>query len=175
MKRQNKLDTEVVVASATVASIAALAAYFALSALAKPAHYKDRLAAIQTQYSQTQALMRSPGEVGVYSSKALCHVSPDQAALDLRQRLQAQGAATGVTISEVAATPETPQDAEARLVPVRIQFGGSGRYEAVLGLLGGLSKSGPEIFIDTLDLAPDVANAKLKLTGRILCSISARP
>lgn len=174
MTARRDYDLGLVAVAPALAVAGAVVAFLALSNLAKPIHYTERTRALNDQLGQAQSLLDAPGDAGAYPAKALCQVSPDQAALDLRQRLQSQAAAGSVAVVDIAATPQPGETLE-KITPVTLQFTATGRYEQVIGLLGTLSKSEPEIFADSLDLRSDTNNVKLKFAGRVFCSDSARP
>lgn len=172
--RSNNHDLGLVAVAPALAVAGAVAAFVVLSGLAKPAHYTERTRVLNDELAQAQSLLHAPGDAGAYPVKALCQTSPDQAALDLRQRLQSQSAAGSVAVADITATPQAGDTLE-KVTPVTLQFTASGRYEQVIGLLGTLAKSQPQIFADNVDLRPDANNVRLKFTGRVFCSNSARP
>ncbi len=49
----------------------------------------------------------------------------------------------------------------------------TGRYDMVLAYLKLLSRDGPEIFADAVDLKSEVSAVSLKLSGRVMCLTSA--
>jgi hypothetical protein len=175
MRRRAQTDLSLVALAPAIAVVGAALAFATLSGLARPDHYGARMRGLNDQLSQAEAQLHGAADAGAYPAKALCRSSADQAALDLRQRLQSQAAAASVAVADVLAAPAATESPDPRLVPVTLQFTASGRYEQVVALLSSLAKSQPEIFVDTLDLRPDAANARLKLTGRVFCSSSARP
>lgn len=174
MSRRNHTSAALLAAAPAIGVAAAFAAFGVFSALATPAHYDARKRALNDELAQAQTYLRGAGDAGAYPAKALCTTSPEQAALDIRQRLQAQASTGAVTVTDIAAAPAPSESPDPRLEPVTLQFGAAGRYEQVITLLGALAKSQPEIFVDTVDLRPEAANARLKFTGRLFCSRSAR-
>lgn len=157
-----------------IGAVAAFAAFGVFSVIATPARYDTRKRALGNELAQAQTSLRGSGDAAAYPAKAVCTTSPDQAALDLRQRLQAQAASAAVTVAEIAAAPAPSESPDRRLEPVTLQFSASGHYEQLVALLSTLAKSQPQIFVDTVDLRPDATNARLKFTGRVFCSSSAR-
>lgn len=175
MRRGLKIDLMPLVLVVAIGAVPLASAYTALCALAMPEHYKQRLRALDGQLERARSLMSAPGDPGAYPADALCQGAPDQAALELRRKLQGLAASTGVSIAGVVVTPELPDSSgsEAALTGVKLQFQSEGSYEAVVGMLGALTKSRPEIFVDTLDLRSHAALVKLQMSGRAYCSISA--
>lgn len=174
MKARGAPSVESAGIAATLALFMAAAAFLALSAVARPHRYEARLSELRSDLAQARTLREPAGGTGAYGPKALCRTSPDQAALELRRRLQAPAVA-GVAVADLIVEPGPTSGAAVALISVQLQFRATGGYDAIVGLLGALAKSRPVIFIDNLDLRPDGANTVLQLSGRVLCAPSARP
>lgn len=175
MSGRNPPDIAVLAVGGAVGAVCAVALCLGLSVLARPSDFKDRLAAIEARTDRAERLLKGPGDAGAYPAAAACpSVSPD--ALDaLRQRFAGEAARLNVTLSSVGVDYGDPPETEAGLTPLAFSLEGEGGYDAVVGMLDSLSKSQPEVFVDTLDLKAKTSTVALKLSGHMFCWTSAHP
>lgn len=161
-----------------VASIAAIAVVFAalpfalLSGVARPAGFQARVAAAAAEADHAQRLAAMPGDPAAYPRGALCIDSADVAAQAVRQRIVAAAGAAGLAAPTIHAIPRR-LDFEHGMPSVDLQVQASGRYDQMVLMLGRLSASRPQIFVDTLDLQPRVTAVTLKLSGHVFCRTPA--
>lgn len=174
MNGRTDTDVGLLAIAPAIVVVAALAVFALYSMIATPVRYEARKRALNEELVQIRTASHGSGDATAYPAKAICTTSPEQAALDLRQRLQSQAAAAAVTVADFTAAPAPGEAPSPRLEPVIFRFSASGRYEQIVGLLNTLAKSQPQIFVDTVDLRPDATLARLKFTGRMFCSSSAR-
>jgi hypothetical protein len=159
------------VASVTIAALAAVLFFLGLSSIARPQGLQSELATATRQVAEVETRLQSPGDPYAYPTHALCRDSPDVAVAKLRARLTASGGGA-VTLTNLSETAGVADEAGGGLVPVTLQFEADGRYDAVINLLDGLAKSEPEVFVDTADLKSETSSVALKFAGRIYCSPS---
>jgi hypothetical protein len=167
-------DFRVVAATAVLGLAAAVAAAVGLSALTKPDDFKARLDVLTARREQLAKLASKPGDPNAYAPTAVCpDVSATQAqALELR--LRAAAATAGVSPVNIAVGLLPSPDLEVALAPITFNLVVEGPYDAALMMMDSLSRSQPEIFIDTADLKSKISSVDLTLSGRIYCWTSAR-
>jgi hypothetical protein len=172
MSRKRRADTQAIVGALTVAFLAAAVFYLGLSLISLPGGFSGRLAEVDQQTADAERILVRSGTGSPYQVGAVCN---DYAAAtaQLRQQLQTQAASAGLTLTNFSAVPGAPDEALGGLRPQSLIVEASGRYDAVVGLLGALAKSQPQIFVDTLDLKSQTSSVALKLSGRFFCSTLA--
>jgi hypothetical protein len=162
----------VAAAAATIAVACGALMFAALSFAARPDHFGERLIALDSQATQAHALA-GPADGGVYAKGAICRVAAADGAAQLQQVLARDANLAKTTLANVTVSPAPPTGARARLVPVQVQFEASGQYDGLLLFMNLLAQSRPQLFVDTIDLTPQLSVVSLKLKGRMFCSTSA--
>lgn len=159
---------------APVASSAAIAiiAVGLLSMLAAPSNGHDRLKVAGSGISAMEASLQHQNPALPYPAGAVCP-SRDVGVKLIQQRLQQAAANAGVPLTDVSIGKASSNEASG-LTEFTITFGAQAQYDALLRFLDSLSKSQPQVFVDTADLTPNTSVATLKLTGRAVCWTVAR-
>lgn len=175
MSVRKTFDMSVVTLGAAVGVVSAVGLFFTLSAVAKPAQFKARMTALEAQADLIDRLNKAPGDARAYSAQAVCPSASPEAIEALRQRFSTEAGRASVALSNNVVSPEEAASTDAQLTPLVFEIEGEGAYGGVIGLLSGLAKSQPEVFIDTLDLKSKTATVTLKLSGHMFCWTSAHP
>jgi Type II secretion system (T2SS), protein M subtype b len=172
MSRQRTVDIGSAALGGLLAAIGAVAICVVLAALARPAHFKARIATVGGLVQRTERVAARPGDPGAYPAQALCDSASVAASEDAKTRIAAAANAAGVTLSNVNADIGAPAE---QLTPIKLSFAVSGRYDAAMTLLNNLSKAQPSFFVDRVDLKSDTSSVELKITGNIYCWTSDHP
>lgn len=169
MKPPVAVQPKEIILAVSIGVLAAVVLGSALSRLGTPEGFSGRLDVLSTQVARIKksaGLAQRSGALGAVCER---HAS-DQASL-LTKILPAMATQYGVQLSSAEATPEEPNSGGAApLAPVHLQFGASGSYEGVMGLLDSLSRSKPQVFVDTLDLTSKTSSVEVKFSGRVFCA-----
>jgi|GEM_PF-1543908 Tfp pilus assembly protein FimV len=173
MMRKRRAQTDVVVPALTVAGLSAAVLYLLLSLISRPPDLSGRLAQVERNTGEAEQVLARSSTDSPYLAHAICE-DPSAAPIALRQRLQSAAASTGLTFSNFSTTPGAPDEAIGGLEPLSLSFEASGRYDAVVSLLGALAKAEPQIFADKIDLKSQTSTVALTFSGRIFCSTTAR-
>jgi hypothetical protein len=155
-------------AAGLAVGFAGLAA-IALSQFARPANFAGRVDALENRIEAAESVLKSRRGIGPYPAGAICEDGPASAADALKARVQSAVSTAGITLGNLTATA-TPGPGDAAIVTVFVQFQANGRYDAVIGMLGVLSRQRPAIFVDAADLTSKVSSVDLSFQGRIWCS-----
>lgn len=169
MSRARALDVNAVALGVAAALAGGVIAYFALSSMARPAGASARIAEVARQTADVDRMAGKTRTPSPYPVGAVCD-GADAGAAAVRQTVTTLAGQAGVFLADVQAQPQTPDEANGGLQPVRLVVSGSGSSDGVQALLRALSKSTPSIFVDTLDLRPTDGAVALKLSGRFFCS-----
>ena len=169
------IDANTALMAVTIAAFVAVAFYLLLSMAARPHGLTPRLGQVSGEVAQVETTLARAGGASPYAPGAVCHDAGPAAEAALRQRLQAGASAAQVNLANLTTAVGVGDEAQGSLMPVTFQVEASGHYEAVVALLGALTKAEPEVFIDTADLKSQAASVALKLSGRVFCSTAARP
>jgi hypothetical protein len=175
MSRGRRLDLNLAVPAVTLAALTGVVFFTALIIVARPSGFSARTAEVAADQAAAASLSHGSPAPLAFPAKAVCSEPVAIAAEALRRRVQADAAAVNVAVDPVALTPGPADHGAGSLAPVAVQFEATGAYDAVLGLLGRMSRQQPQVFIDSLDLQSKLSVVTLKLGGRIYCSTSARP
>ena len=167
MSERTVPDMGVTLAGAAMAAVAAALFCVVLSSLAKPDHFKARLAGLDRMAARIDAIAAKPGDPSAYPPGAVCGDAPGRAGEILKQRLASLASVGGVAVTNVAV--DAGDGAGGELTPVKLHFEASGAYDSVLLLVDTLGKSQPQLFVDTADLKPATSTVDLKLAGYIYC------
>ena len=155
-----------------IAASAALVFCWGLAAIARPVDLKARVAMLEAQAEQTQALLRRRGGTADYPAGAICPgLSPAQLE-PVRQRLRASLAGANLSIGKISVARSSAPSFEA-ISPIAVQFETNGAYEATLLMLDNLSRQTPLLYVDTVDLRSRTDSVNLQLSGRIYCWTAA--
>ena len=165
-------EPKAIVAAVLVSLACAWLAFGALSGLSRPGDLKTRTGEVEGAITRVEAAQREGGDPSAYVPDAICREAPARAAERLRARLGVLAAAAGLETPKVVIDDAGPADVSAALTPVMFRLQASGRYDLVLAYLKLLSRDGPEIFADVVDLRSQVSAVSLNLSGRVLCSNS---
>jgi hypothetical protein len=159
-------------AIAALAVVGSIGAWLAMSQLANPHDFALRLSRAASQVDRTQELAARPGRLSAHSPHAVC---PGREATNLeaiRINLSAAASRAGLP-SPVLSLAPLDEAENATLGPVKVSLQATGSYESVLGLLGQLERTEPEVFIDKLDLRTKANALELALSGKVYCWIAA--
>ena len=168
------IDPNTALMALTIAAFVAVAFYLLLSLVARPHGLTPRLRQASDEVTQVETtLVRAQG-VSPYVPGAVCHDAGPAAEAALKQRLQAAASASQVSLGGLTTALGAGDEAQGGLTPVTFRVEASGHYEAVVALLGSLTKAGPQVFVDTADLKSQASSVALKLSGRVFCSTAAR-
>jgi len=174
MRRDLLLDTTAVVPAVTMAALSGVVFFVLLVLIGRPTGYAARLAEASATAARTGGLEHAPPLAALYPAKAVCAEASQVAAESLRRALQSAAGNLNVSLTNVALTPGSADEAAGGLAPVTLRFEATGQYDAVLGLLGQMGRWRPELFVDSVGLRSQVSSVALKLEGRIFCSTSVR-
>lgn len=143
----------------------------AMSAVVRPKDYDARLAALNQSVAEIERSAPA-SQVQVSGESTFCGGSQLAAAPRLRDDLVKAAGAAGMTVKllDVLAGARS-----ANLAAIDVSFTVEGPYDGAVRLIGALQASQPEVFVDSVDLAPGGGGFSLKVKGRAFCWISARP
>jgi hypothetical protein len=165
-------DVRTTALAVTLGAVAAGLSFIALAALTRPAHLGERLAAIGQIATKAERL-KAAGGSGADPHRRACHTRPEAAMASLAQALSKGAAAAKIDVSNIVVAPSALGVRADNLTMVDVRFHASGSYDALITLLGLLSKSQPEIFLDTADLRSRSGAVDFDLKGHVYCSTSA--
>lgn len=170
---KSKTPDPVLIAMTTVLGVAAaLGGFAALSALSTPSRLRGRVEALEASIERTQGILSRPRDPAHYLSAPLCHARAAEAGNIVRQEISAAAKASGLAAPTVTMSPNV-EDLASQTFPVMFTVDVTDRYDLVLGFLGRLAQSEPEVFADSLDLTSKTSAVSLKLTGRVECLTSS--
>jgi len=168
--RSTSIDGGLLAAGLLVA--AAGAAFLALSWASTPTGFSHRVEVADQALARAEAAMEKAPRRTRFAPTAVCARNGGAAADLLRARVQNAAATAGVTLASVATAPAADLEGSG-IAPVTVQFEASGRYDAVVSMLGALARQSPEIFTDSADLTSQVSTVDFKFSGEIYCSVPA--
>lgn len=166
-------DPKTIVAAVLLSLACAWGAFSGLSRLAQPAGLGARLHSVDAAVAKAESAPREGGDPSFYVKDAICRDPPSRAADLLKTRLATQAAAAGLQAPKITIADPGSADVSQALTPVMFELEATGRYDMVLAYLKLLSRDGPEIFADAVDLKSEVSAVSLKLSGRVMCLTSA--
>jgi hypothetical protein len=112
----------------------------------------------------------SHGGLGAYPEDPICTGSLSAAMAHLNARVQNTAQASGLELrkADIVDGGATPSR---RFRQVKLSMEVGGRYEAIVGLLDALGRSGPVLVLDSVELDGfgGAQSARLHLEGRVLC------
>lgn len=155
-----------VLGSAVVLGVAS----WAMSSLARPSHYENRLAALEESLAEIERGVAGQRDPAV-SEKTLCRGALLPAASALRSGLVRRAGEVGMTVRDVDVAPGA---AVGSLAGIDVAFTAQGSYEGAVRLTGLLQGMSPEVFVDSAEIAPTNGKVSLKVKGRAFCWTSAR-
>jgi hypothetical protein len=172
MAKAKTLDVNLYGIAVTLAVASACFSAFALSRLSHPADYKESTASIAAKLDRADKLLKAPGDAFAYPVATLC--SDQVAATDaLKKGVETGAAASSVALTSLLVNASSSVSPGAELSPIEVRFEATGQYEALLQLLNSLSKTQPEVFVESLDLKPQTSTVSMKFSGRAFCWTSA--
>jgi hypothetical protein len=145
-----------------------------LAALATPADYPARRAALAERVAQLEQAAKLPAPAGGYGARAVCTALDEPQLAIVRQAIQAAAGPNGVRISYLATQPSGEGRDGVRIAPVALRLRAEGSYDALSGFIDRLALVRPVIFVDQLDLQAAAPDVVLKLTGKVFCWTSAQ-
>lgn len=146
--------------------------FFGLGALARPGDFSARVRAAEE--GQEAIAARKTGAVRRFAETATCSQATVPASQALRQTLADLATRHQLTISELQASPASPERALAGLAAIDLQLVASGSQSNALALLANFERISPAVFLDHVELRPKSGAVDLKLSGRAFCTIPAR-
>jgi hypothetical protein len=173
MRTQRPIDVNTTVMAVTIAVFVALIGYLTLVMISRPSRLTPRLAEASARADEAAGLTAASRGLALFPAGTVCADAPAPASHALEQRLRGAAAAAGVTLGAVTTAPSAGDEALGGLTQVTFQVDATGRYEAVMAMLGTLGSAGPKLFIDTADLKSETPTVALKLSGREFCSTAA--
>lgn len=142
---------------------------WAMAGLANPPDYKTRLAALQGSITEIQ--QGAPGQqIAGFNDRTLCRGALIPAAAAVRSDLVRQAGAAGVTLKALESSPGA---GAGELNAIDVSFTAEGGYEGAVKLIGALEEARPEVFVDSVQMAPQGGQVALKVKGRAFCWNSA--
>jgi len=169
VSRKLSLNPQDVALAAGVGLAGALGFGVLLTALAKPADFDARTAALSDRAARAEALLKPLRDRGPYAANVLCTSDPAAEAEALRDRVSEQAIQAGLAVDSLETRVEPAPDLSERVTPVRVRLSATGSYEAAVGLLALLGRERAQVFVDSLDLTPKVSNVTLSISGRVFC------
>lgn len=145
-------------------------ASWAMSAAARPSDFKSRLAALDASVAEIERGAAGQQGIGV-TEKTLCHGALLPAAAALRSSLIRQAGRAGMVLRNIDVAPSA---SAGRLAGIDVSFAAEGSYEGAVNLVGLLEGVSPEVFVDSVEIAPTAGKVSLKAKGRAFCWSSAR-
>jgi hypothetical protein len=173
MRTQRPIDVNTTVTAVTIAVFVALIVYLTLAMISRPSRLTPRLAEAAARADEAAGLTAASRGLALFPAGTVCAEAPAPAGHALEQRLRAAASVAGVTLGAVSTAPSAGDEALGGLTQFTFHVDASGRYEAVLAMLGMLDGVGPKLFIDTADLKSKTPMVALKLSGREFCSTAA--
>ena len=142
---------------------------WAMAGLARPADYEARVAALQQSIAEIQ--QGAPGQqIAGFSDRTLCRGALIPAASAVRSDLVRQAGAAGMTLKALESSPGA---SAGELNAIDVSFTAEGGYEGAVKLVGALEDARPEVFVDSVQMAPQAGRVSLKVKGRAFCWNSA--
>jgi hypothetical protein len=170
MSRSRTIDVPTAAMAASAALAAATLAWAGLWLIARAPQTGARLAVMERQVGAiraTQATLRGSAKSALGS---VCDSPADDALSALKQKLSAQMAAgVGGTVA-VDGAPQPPDEGNGGLQRVNLTIEATASYPLLMQMLQGLTRNGPSVFVETLDMKPANGSVNLKLSGRFYCS-----
>lgn len=148
--------------------VSAAAGAMAMTALARPADYKDRMSAVQASIDYAEQVRGTPG-AAAYVERAVCEQPLVPAAEGLQRGLAARAGEAGVTIGALQVAPGAGPGPRSKLAPIDVSFAAEGTYEGAVRMVSLLDAVRPAVFVDSLELRRRAGGASLKVTGRAFC------
>jgi hypothetical protein len=174
MKARPMPTTLTIAVAVLIAIVTVAVAGWGLTAIARPADYQTRVAALETRLA-TLERVAPVARASIYSAASLCEGPLVTAANDMRGDLIRRAGVAGMTIKQLAIAPGGSAPPQRALSPIDISFMAEGSYDSARVLIGGLQSARPEVFIDAVELKPVGEIVRLKVSGRAFCWTSARP
>lgn len=142
---------------------------WAMAGLARPDDYEARVAALQQSLTEIQ--QGAPGQqIAGFNEKTLCRGALIPAASAVRSDLIHQASAAGMTLKALESSPGA---GAGELNAIDVSFTAEGGYDGAVKLIGALEDARPEVFVDSVQLAPQGGQVALKVKGRAFCWNSA--
>jgi hypothetical protein len=143
----------------------------ALTWIATPAGYGERLAALREQTSALESAARRGREPGLFQAGAVC---PGVGTGDLQalERDFAAMAPAGVSLISLQAAP-LADGPPGRLSAVTLRAKAQGEYTLLNGWLSALAAGRPEVFVDRIDFVARDGAVVLNLVGKVFCWTAA--
>lgn len=142
---------------------------WAMASLAQPRDYKTRLAALEQSISEIEK--GAPGQrIAGFNEKTLCRGALIPAAAAVRSDLVRRAASAGLSLKALESSPGT---GIGQLSAIDVTFTAEGPYEGAVKLIGALETSRPEVFVDSVEIAPQSGQTRLTVKGRAFCWSSA--
>ena len=173
MSARIRVDVQVVATAFTVAAGVAVALWLIFATIAHPSRVSARMADLDRRLDEADRLAATATGPLTQPPGAICHQEADSAVAALKQRLQANASANGLTLSNLAVSPGAGDEALAGLTPITFSLEANGRYDAVVTMIAGLGKAEPELFVDQADLKSQTSSVDLKFSGRLYCLTTA--
>lgn len=169
MKTGRTIAPQDVLAAAGTATLASIVSWILLCVLATPHDFSERTAALSNRAAAARKLIAATPADG--SIDAVCQRTVG-AEVDAQKRaLAALATQSGFQLAGVEVAAEGANSGgRSALAAVRLEFAGSGSYEAAMQMLDALSRSRPQVFVDTLDLTSKTSSVDLKFSGRVFCA-----
>lgn len=152
---------------ALIVAIAAILAAWGLRALATPADFAARRAALETRMRTVERLAARPGDGAAYPPGAVCGGLGGEAMERMRQDLQAAAVAEGMAGAQVVWGD--PTDIGGKIAPLPLRIEAEGSYERVMSYVDRLGRGAPQIFVETADLKARGGLTHLALSGKVFC------
>lgn len=150
-----------------VAVALAVCGGLSLKAIATPANFEQRQAALDRSVREVERLASLPGDGAAYPKGAVCDGFDGEALARLRQDLAAGVASQGLQNLRIAWG--APGDRGSKIAPLPLRIEAEGSYDRVLSLIDHVSRATPRVFVDTADLTAGGAGARLTMSGKVFC------
>lgn len=161
-------STLVLALAVLIAVASAAAGAMAMTALARPADYEDRMTAVQASIDYAEQVRGTPA-AAAYVEQAVCDQPLLPATESLQRALAARAGEAGVTIGALQVAPGAGPDMRSKLAPLDVSFTADGPYESAVRMVSLLDAVRPAVFVDRLELRRRAGGASLKITGRAFC------
>jgi hypothetical protein len=145
-------------------------ANWAMSSVARPSDHKSRLAALEQSVAEIERGAAERPGVGV-TEKTLCRGALLPATSALRSSLVRQAGGAGMILRSLDAAPGA---AAGSLADIDVSFAAQGSYAGAVKLMSLLEGMSPEVFVDSVEIAPAAGKVSLKVKGRAFCWNSVR-